>query len=68
MRAAWIHGRVKRSNRMRVLNETEMRIVAGGVQPMTRPEPRPCWEVPDVNQWWVRELLLEERTDIDPSL
>ncbi len=52
---------------MRVLNETEMRIVAGGVQPMTRPEPRPCWEVPEVNRWWVRELLLEARTGVEPA-
>lgn len=51
---------------MRVLNETEMRVVAGGVQPITGPVPSPCWDQPEVNRWWVYELKLEEITDIDP--
>ena len=50
---------------MRVLNETEMRIVAGGVQPMTGPAPRPCWEQHEVDRWWIQELKLEEITDLD---
>lgn len=36
---------------MRTLNETEMRAVAGGMQPLTRPEPQPARENHALDKW-----------------
>ena len=44
---------------MRILNETEMSVAAGGMEPLTRPEPLPIWELPEVDDWWIRMRLLE---------
>ena len=38
---------------MRTLNETEMRVAAGGVQPLTRPDPKLCRE----DHEWVKILI-----------
>lgn len=42
---------------MRTLNEMEMRVAAGGMSPMTLPPTPPVWEPPEVDDWWIRELL-----------
>lgn len=39
---------------MRTLNDTEMRVVAGGMQPLTRPEPQPAREDRELDKWRIR--------------
>ena len=46
---------------MRTLNDTEMRVVAGGIQPLTRPEPRPAREDSELNKWRIRLQLRAPR-------
>lgn len=36
---------------MRTLNETEMRAAAGGIQPLTRPEPDLTREDSELDKW-----------------
>ena len=50
---------------MRILNETEMHVAAGGVTPMTEPLINPEVTVPENRQEWIRmHWELEEITDI----
>ena len=42
---------------MRTLNETEMRAVAGGMQPLTKPEPDHTREKSKLDKWRIREHL-----------
>ena len=53
---------------MRTLNELEMRVAAGGVQPMTVPEPRPCSDSRDLDIWRIRMQLLEPEVGDNSSL
>lgn len=51
---------------MRTLNETEMRVVAGGVQPLSRPEPQPAREDHGLNKWRIRAQLWVPRIGDTP--
>ena len=42
---------------MRTLNESEMRTVAGGMQPLTRPEPQPARVDHELDKWRIRMQL-----------
>ena len=44
---------------MRILNETEMSVAAGGMSPIPLPPSPPIWEPPEVDDWWIRMSLLE---------
>ena len=42
---------------MRTLNDAEMSVVAGGMQPLTRPEPKPAREDHELDKWRIRLRL-----------
>lgn len=48
---------------MRILTEAEMRAAAGGMQPLTRPDPAPGHESPDHDIWLIRMQLWEPEID-----
>ena len=48
---------------MRILTETEMRAAAGGMQPLTGPDPAPGCESPDDNIWLIQAQLWEPEID-----
>ena len=52
---------------MRTLNEIEMRTAAGGVSPIPLPPTPPVWEPPEVDDWWIREMLREQEVCVPTS-
>ena len=51
---------------MRTLNDTEMRVVTGGMQPLTRPEPDHTREDHELDKWRIRLRLQVPRIGNNP--